>query len=218
MFKRLIEWVSGVTTAWGLLPSTVATYVTTFAWVAVMTAAGYLEQVPVFWIMMGLPLAAAAIFTLVLRASEWKMKTSPEGKFLFHGLMLGADYTKNAKGKIQSITAAQVRLLLQSTASFPISFVVDELLTSFEDEFPPNKPKADNGAVAKAHELKSYVDNLIELKNTSLRETVKGTTKFKLRYGRVGREKFHLQHNLIFEAKFEEQMGGYVIFQHKETA
>ena len=76
---------------------------------------------------------------------------SAAGKFLFSGLMLSGDYNRDSDGKITAIQNAQIRLLLQSSAPFPISFVVDELQTSFENTYAPNKPRDSNGGLIVAN-------------------------------------------------------------------
>ena len=217
MLKKCWDWVSALSGAWGLLPSTLTTYVATVFWVAAMTVFGYLENVPVFWIMMGLPLAAASIFTLALRAAEWRTRMSAAGKLEIKAVNLGGDYIKNKNGKVVSIENAQVRLILQSSAPFPISFIVDEIQTSFEGKYPPNKQRLNNGGVALVNELKGYSDHLIEM-NEPIKQKVEGTIKYKIRYGHKGREKYPLEANLKFGATFDEKAGGYVVYMQQDVA
>ena len=127
MWKRIYEFISGAGTLWGFLPATVTASVTATLWLAVMTAVGYLQNIPIFWIMMGLPVAGAAIFTWLLRFSEWRVRSTAAGKLSFGGVQLGIDFVRDANGAPTNIEQVQVRLLLTSTADFPVSFVVTEL-------------------------------------------------------------------------------------------
>ncbi|MGI8526059.1 MAG: hypothetical protein ACR2K5_07730 [Pseudolabrys sp.] len=145
---------------------------------------------------------------------------SAADKLKFMGIVLSGNYTKNSKGKVINMTAAQVRLLVQSSGNFPISFVVEEFQSSFENKFPPNKPRTDNGGVALAHELKTYTDHLIEFPAEPIKRpgTVTGTAKFKIRYGHKGREKYNMDRNVHFEAGFDETAGGHVVLQQQDIA
>jgi len=214
---RLWNWISNISTAWGLLPSAVATSVGGTLWVLAMAIAGYFEQVPIFWMMMALPLAAAAIITLALRLSEWRVRISAAGKLIFHGVQLGGDYVKAGKGRITGIAGVQVRLLLQSTATFPISFIVEEFQSSFEGRYPPNKPRADRGGVAAVNEIKAYTDHVIPLGNMPIQNQVTGTAKFKIRYGHPGREKYVIAQDLQYHAGFDEKEGAYLVAMQQQS-
>jgi hypothetical protein len=93
MWKKFSRFIQGAATLWGFLPGTVAASITTTLWLAVMAAAGYLQGLQIFWIMMGLPVAGAAVFTGILRFSEWRERSTAAGKLTFEGIMLGVDYT-----------------------------------------------------------------------------------------------------------------------------
>jgi hypothetical protein len=89
MWNRLVNFISGASTLWGFLPATVTASITATLWLVAMAVVGYLQNVPVFWIMMGVPLAGAAIVTLLLRFSEWRERNTAANKLTFAGLLLG---------------------------------------------------------------------------------------------------------------------------------
>ena len=85
MWRHIWNFISGAGNLWGLLPATVAAYFTATAWAVVMSAFGYLEGIPVMWIMMAVPLALAGIFVAILAASLWRQRSTAYGKLLFVG-------------------------------------------------------------------------------------------------------------------------------------
>jgi hypothetical protein len=209
--RKIWNWINGISTAWGLLPSSVAAVVGTTVWVAIMATLGYLEQIQVFWIMVGLPLSAAAIITFIIRTSEWRQRISAAGKLVFDGPLLRADYTKDTNGNVTALDAAQIAMLLRNTSQFPISFIIEELHTSFEGEFPPSKPRATDRGIAPPNQTKTYTDNVIDMKHTPIKYKVSGTLKTKIRYGHPKREKYTIEQNLRLEGMFQAQTGTHVL-------
>lgn len=217
MFKRFWEFISGVGTLWGFLPTTVTAAITGALWMAVMTTVGYLQGVPLFYIMLGVPLAAASIVTLMLRTSEWRQRITAGGKLNFDGVMLGIDFDRDAQGEPTEITVGQVRLLLTSRADFPLSYLVDDLHSSIQGKFPPHKPRADSGGIIAVGEKKTYADNLIDMSGIGLPERLTGTVNFKLRFGHPDREKYPMDKKLEFECVYNRQMRTYVVLGHREV-
>jgi hypothetical protein len=217
MWKRLIGFVSGISTLWGFLPATVTASITATIWLVVMAGVGYFQNVPVFWIMMGLPVAGAAIFTWIIRFSEWIEKNTAAGKLSFQGILLGIDFTRAPDGTPTGIQNAQVRLHLTTSSNFPISFVVENLHTSFEGKFPVHMPR-DSGGIIIPGETKSYNDNLIDMKNAPLPPRVIGTADFKIKYGHPGREKYPINRKIQFQAVYEPTIRTYVVLGYGDIA
>lgn len=214
MFKRFFKFISAVSTAWGFLPSTLSAYISAAAWVLIMSTVGYVESVPLFWILLGIPIAAAQIMTFALAASEWRSRMSAAGKFSITGLSMGGKYHRDKDGKINAIEFAQIRITFANIASFPISFIVDEMQTSFEDNFPPNKPRLDNGSITQPFSTPVYSDHLTDMKMAGVKEQALGTAKFKIRFGHPGREKYLIAHNMRFQAVLHPN--GYEIINTQE--
>src|SRR6266403_1196004 len=179
-------WISRFSTAWGLLPSNIASAITGTLWVFLMAVIAYIEHTPLFWFMAAAPVTAAALVTLALRLSEWRDRFTASDKLQFLGIDLGGEYNKDSDGKVISLRVAEVGIRLQNTAQFPISILVDELQTSLENNFPPNKPRADKGGVAVKGETKVTIDHEIDMKNDPIKLKIRGTARFKVRYGHPG--------------------------------
>jgi hypothetical protein len=218
MWNKIFNFVSGASTLWGFLPVAVTTSITATIWLVVMAVVGYLQGIPIFWIMMGLPVAGAAIFTWILRFSEWRERNTAAGKLSFQGILLGQDFTRDPNGTPIDMLNAQIRLTLISSASFPVSFIVEELQTSLEGKFPPHKPREDKGGMVLRGDLKTYGDNPIEMKNAPLVPKVIGTAQFKIKYGHPGREKYPIERKMQFEAVYEPSIKAYLVQGHRDVA
>jgi hypothetical protein len=213
--KKISDIVSGATTLWGFLPATATTTITATFWLVVMAVAGYLQHIPVFWIMMGLPIAGAAIFTWILKFSEWRDKVSASGKLLWQSHFAG-DYIKDTQGKATAIENAQVGLAFQITGTFPISIVVDEMHTSFDGEYPLSKPRDTDRTLVNPGNVQMYVDNRIPMNKAPLKELAEATLRFKIRYGHPGREKYPVSGKLKIHCQRNEKAGGYIAMGHSE--
>jgi hypothetical protein len=183
-----------------------------------MTALGFLEGVPAFWILAAIPVAVAGLVTFLLRFSEWRVRITPENKFHFQGIVLGGEYQKDGSNVTIGVTGIQIKLLFNTTASFPIRFIVEDFHSSFENRIPPANPRYDSGAVVGIGEVKFYSDHLIDMTGLALKQSCEGTARFTIRYGRPGREKFRITKNLRFQAFLEPKVGGYVVTNWQDLA
>jgi hypothetical protein len=218
MFNKIWGFISGASTLWGLLPSTVTASVAATAWLVVMAVVGYFQSVPIFWLMVGLPVAGAAIFTWLLRFAEWRAKISAAGALLFDGILPGIDLINDSTGAPVGIEKAQVRLNLKTEAVFPVSFIVDEMRSTFEGRYPPNKPRDNDRGIVRRGEIKIYGDNLIDMGGAPITPQLSGTAEFKIRYGHPGREKYPLQGRVQFHLMYEPNLKGYLPIGHKDLA
>jgi hypothetical protein len=209
--RRLWNWVSHAATAWGLMPSAWATYVTTAIWATAMSIAGYAQGVPIMWIMMAIPLAAAGFVTLAIRTAEWREKTNPEDKLKFLGIQLAGDYRKDGKGKIVALNRMQVRLLFHNAASFPINFIVDEYSSSFDGRVPPAAPWDNKSGLMTPGEIKFFADHPVEMGSLPIKDgQIEGVAKFVVKYGPLGREQSVIDKHIRFQAIFNKDAGGYI--------
>jgi len=138
------------------------------------------------------------------------------GKLLFVGVMLGGDYDPDPAGRPPNIRGLQVSIMLRSTASFPISFIVDEYSTSFDGMYPPNKPRDSDRGVVTQHDMQMFRDHTIQFPPEPVRPQAEGTARFKIRYGTPGREKYMLTEDVIFQAIFVKDVGGYICPAHRQ--
>jgi hypothetical protein len=201
--------VSGASTLWGLLPSTFTAYILAAVWGAAMIIAGYLQGTPVLWIMMAVPLAVAAIFTAIWRASQWRGRTAMAGKFYFDGVGLGTDSTRDQTGAVNGVTAIQVRLMLRSEAELPVSYIIEKFTSSFENRIPPNAKRINDGGIAMKGERKFYSDHIIDMTGWQVKPRAEGEVKFTIKYGYPGRERHILEKNIKYFANLDPQTGFY---------
>ncbi len=157
----------------------------------------YLERLPWTLILLCAGAMFAFVSTGVLRFWEWLERRDPASKLVFAnasiGLGLGRDATT---GKVKSIEAINLGLHLRNHASFPISYVVDEISSSFEGRVQP-KPVFDNmGGIVEMNGATEFSDASIDLGGLPIKRVMEGTLKFKLRYGREGSEKHRIDRNL----------------------
>lgn len=217
MFKKIWRIISDAGTLWGFLPTTITAASTGALWLVAMTIGGYLQGIPLFYIMLAIPLAAAAIATFLLRASEWRQRITASGKLNFNGVALGIDFTRDHGGTPVGIIRGQVRLLLTSRAEFPLSFVIDDLHSSIQGRFPPHMPRADSGAIIAVGEVKTYSDHVIDMAGIGLPERLTGSADFKLKFGHHNREKYPMSKKIEFECVYDQEKRTYNILGHKEV-
>lgn len=197
MLARIWTWISNITTAWGLLPVTVAAYLATTFWVGVMAVVGFVQSVPLFWIMLGLPLAAASFMTLFLRGSEWKERQSILNKIAFEAPRV---LKKTKNGAIESIFLG---FQLRNHASFPIDFELVSLDTSLADKYPPKMPYKKKRFTIPPHSVGWFDDHAI-LFTPAPQSNVSGSIHFKVGYGIGKKLKYDIEKKINVYAGFNE--------------
>ena len=186
---------------------------------AVTLAAGHFEHFP--WVLT-IPAATfvfAATMTGLLRYDEWRYRRTARDKLNFGSIGMGADYTRDSEsGRPIALTKAQAIIVLQSTANFPISYVVDEISASFDGMVNPRPTYANKGGIIGAMGSGWYRDDIIDMKQSPLKENIKGVIKFIIRYGRPGAEKYLIIKSLNLSCRLDSLSGAYLGPQWQEAA
>jgi hypothetical protein len=182
---KIWNWISNFATAWGLLPSSIATYITTAIWVVAMAAAAYVQSIDLYWVLLGLPLAAASIFTFVLRASELGERHRVKDKIVFEAPRIMRKTAPDG-----SVDGFCLGFQLQNHAAFPIDFELDALDTRFGTLYPPKKPYSKTRFTISARGVAWFDDHLIEIPRQAPNARVQGLVKFEISYG-VGQRLRH---------------------------
>lgn len=178
---------------------------------ALTVVAGYFQSVPWMYVIVAATFVFAAAAAGALRLSEFWARITAQNKLLFQQIIPAADFIRDKKsGKIKNIERVQIGISLQNTAHFPISYVVDEMSTSFEG-MANARPKRDtNGAHIAPFSIGWFRDQPIDAKQMSLTKNVfEGHLKFKIRYGLPGNEKYPMERNLNVTMTFDEKAGGF---------
>ena len=109
--------------------------------VAVM---GWLQDVPWFYVSVGVILSGAGIMTWLVQLDEWRSRNRVEHKLRFINMRMHLTHANNR------VAAVRFGFHLQNTATFPIKFKIEKLkskLTSQENNgqiYPPNKEYINN--------------------------------------------------------------------------
>ena len=82
---------------------------------------GWLQDIPSFYLAVGIILAFAAGITWFVRLDEWRKANNPEHKLTFRNMKL--HFTQN-DGRL---AAVRFGFDLRNAAAFPVEFRVDEL-------------------------------------------------------------------------------------------
>jgi hypothetical protein len=108
------------------------------------------------------------------------------------------------------LNKVQICIILQNNAHFPISYIVDELSTSFEGMVNPRPYRNTPGADIATFSQGWYRDTPIDVKQMPITKHIfEGHIKFKLRYGLPGSEKHPMERNLNLTFVFDDKAGGF---------
>ncbi len=99
---------------------------------AVTIAAGALQGTPIAYIIAAATFAAASMVTFLLRFDEWRAKRIPANKLALGVPQVVFDYTRDSTGEITGVEYAQIAMLLNNTATFGISYIIDEISCSLD--------------------------------------------------------------------------------------
>jgi hypothetical protein len=195
---------------------------------------GWLEQIPLMWVLMATALAFMGTMQGVLSASGYLERKNPAYKlqvlrhiFSFNLVSVGGPNRKQrmaakAQGGVPAVPAyrhlekGQLGFEVWNRASFPMSIIVVEANTEIEGERPPMAkfPKApiiiQPGTTMWIHDDAINLDNM-------LCENLDGKMDIKIKYGRLGKERFELNQKGTVEI-FMESFGQYKgLYFHPET-
>jgi hypothetical protein len=178
---------------------------------ALTVVAGYFQSVPWMYVIVAATFVFAAAATGALRLSEFWARITAQNKLLFQQIIPAADFVRDKKsGKIKGIERVQIGISLQNAAHFPISYIIEEMSTSFEGMANARPKRETNGADISPFSIGWYRDQPIDAKQMLITKSVfEGHLKFKLRYGLPGNEKFPMERNLNVTFNFDEKAGGF---------
>jgi hypothetical protein len=177
---------------------------------ALAVVVGYLQAVPWLYVIVAATFVFATVATGALRLSEFWARITALNKLGFQ-ILPAADLVRDKKtGKIKSIEHVQICIVLQNNAHFPISYIIEELSTSFEGMVNPRPYRDTNGADIAPSTQGWYRDAMIDVKNMPVTKHIfEGHIKFKLRYGLPGNEKHPMARNLNLTFVFDDKAGGF---------
>jgi len=169
------------------------TYGLPFVVSAVTLASGWLGHIVLPWpyLITAAAVAFAATATGLLRFAEWRARHSLEGKLSVGRVAIAFDLGGAAKAK--TIKRAQVQLFMSNHSLYPISYVVEEISSSISARVNPSPKVGGLGGVVPIDSVGLFRDDLIEMGNVPAGELVEGKTKFKIRYGKLNKEKYVLE-------------------------
>lgn len=179
---------------------------------ALAVAAGYLANVSWLYVIVGAAVTFGAGATGALRFSELRVRIAPVNKLVFTHVTLSADFLKDKGGKRIALQRAQIGYQLQNLAHFPISFVIDDMHTSFEGMVNPKPDRPFRGTEVPPGNVNIYRDDVIPTKGMPLnKEAYEGNLKFRIRYGYVGNEKHVINRNLSLSFVIDNKTGASTI-------
>ena len=178
---------------------------------AMTVMAGYLQAVPWMYVIVAATFVFASAAAGALRLSELWARMTAQNKLILQQIMPAADFIRDKKtGKIKNIEKVQMCIVLQNTAHFPISYIIDEISTSFEGMVNPRPMRNIFGADIPPFSVGWYRDVIIDAKQMPITKNIfEGHIKFKLRYGLPGNEKHPMERNLNLTLTFDDKAGGF---------
>lgn len=146
-------------------------------------------------------LTFAGTMTGLLAFRIWRYTLSPEHKIKVLGHRIEWNGPKNSKGEITELDIAQVTISFQNNAVFPISLIVDEFECAFEGRIPRSKSNRKTPWTIQAQGDGYFRDDKIDMTGVPTKN-LQGTLRYKIRYGKQGRERFIIEDRLILFAVF----------------
>ncbi len=144
------------------------------------------------WILMAAAVAYAAAIHGVLRTSEYRERKNPENKFVYLGTHAGCELLPEQQGRPRQLNRMQIRVEIQNTASFPISYLVENADTEVAGHRPPRteypKQAVDIGPGLKVQSG----DEAIDMHGENCGR-LDGRMNFRLKYGLKGNERYLLE-------------------------
>ncbi len=173
---------------------------------AVTIAAGTLQGTPIAYVIAAATFAAASMVTFLLRFDEWRAKRTPANKLAWGVPQVVFDYTRDSTGEITGVEYVQIAMLLNNTATFGISYIIDEISCSLDGHINQDAKLILKGVVPPLH-LQLYRQDRIDMRGSLFKPRAEAKLKFKMRYGRAGHEKYPLDKNSIITCAFDKYMG-----------
>jgi hypothetical protein len=178
---------------------------------AMTVLAGYLQSVPWMYVIVAATFVFACAAAGALRLSEFRARITAQNKLGLPQILPAANFIRDKKtGKIKSIEKVQICMVLQNNAHFPMSYLVDELSTSFEGIVNARPNRDTRGADIPPLSQGWYRDTPIDVKQMAITKQIfEGHIKFKLRYGLPGNERHLMERDLNLTFIFDDKAGGF---------
>ncbi|HZP19574.1 MAG TPA: hypothetical protein VFB16_05140 [Bauldia sp.] len=176
---------------------------------AVTAGTGYYQGLPIAYVITATTIALAMTATALLRFDDWRARRTAANKVVFLQALMAFEYERDPEtGSVIGTTFGQFIFVLPNSASFPISIVVDELDNSIDGRVNTDSKTIRNRTIEPGAAL-TYRPDRIDLAHRPPKETIEGRLKFKMRYGRFGKEKYQISKHVAVTAKFNRQTGTY---------
>ncbi len=224
--KRSIEWARNASDLW-----TILTYVLPPSGAVAVIVLNWAQQwvgtppVPPVYLFLA-ALAAFALVALGMKAYlEFVYLNSPKFKVKFAQYMTTMTREKKADGTefVKYIVPA---FLVQSTAKFPVSYIVDEFVCEIAGrKTDPNDPELrtmNKGGVVQPESPSGHRGLRIDVEGVNFTPKKNGEVFVRIRYGRPGKERYilekrdHIVANGFVDAAGKPSVN--VEYFHKETA
>ncbi len=193
-------------------------WVSPFAAAAFTISAGLAAQIPTVLLIPIVAFTFAATTTGMLRFDEWWARRTPRNKLIFHSVSLGIDYERDPiTGQPTALKKIQVIFTFQNIASFPVSYVVDEIKSSAAQRINPNPHYHTKGSEIGPLSAATYRDDIIDMQSSPLRPFLEGTAMIKLRYGRRGYERYEISKQVNVFAALDPTTKSYLSINYMDA-
>ena len=142
---------------------------------------GWSQDIPWFYLCVGVGLLFAAIPTGLLGFDEWRYRTRVADKLVFSNILVGKSLEDTEIGK-----SIVLGFMVKNTARFPIKFKVAELNTQVKGFYPPKKKYEVKEFTVPPNESWLFNDYSIAIKGQP-DEVFEGQIQCRLEYGKPGR-------------------------------
>ncbi len=164
---------------------------------------GYLQNFPLFYILIGASLAFGGISAGLLRFSEWRYFNQVEDRLIFNNVLIH-HFTKKNQNGILSTNGLRIGIQVKNDAMFPISFKAEKVYSEFNGWNPPKtKPNFQEIELPANTIGFQYDENILFLTDLK-QETCQGSIDCSIIYGKPGNLKYRLRINQAVFCNFNE--------------
>jgi hypothetical protein len=182
------------TTLWTWLSSSWATL---YIWGPILTAwgfiAGWREGIATPYLLASSVFIMGSVAWASLQIAIWRDRNRVKDRLYFRDVTVGVSNTTTNK-KVM-VSTVQIGILLESSAEFPIDFIVDEMVSDMEGRINSNPNYLTTGGTVLKGRPSYYRDQQIPM---GLRfdeiSQLTGKIKFKIRYGRNKDFRYPIEH------------------------
>jgi hypothetical protein len=151
-------------------------------------------------------LGFAAIWVGLLRFDELRAKRTSANKLTLSAPAVIFDYIRDSAGGITEVEYAQIVMFLGNIATFNISYVIDEISSSLDGRVNQDAKPILKGVVPPLN-IHQYRPDRIDMRGSLLKPRIEAKLKFKMRYGRIGHEKYPLDKISLITCVFDKNTG-----------